>query len=177
MGPVGHAIVAYLAWTTFTHLRGGRSPTTPEVWLVALGSQFPDLVDKPLAWSLSVLPAGRSLGHSLFTVVALAILLRRLVPPDRHSLIVPFLAAILTHDLTDAIAPLNRGEPEYVAYLMWPVVEQPQYDPPPPLLAAFGESVLHGLSGTGVVVIAVTVAVWLADGAPGLPRGRRSRKD
>ncbi|MFC7070547.1 metal-dependent hydrolase [Halobaculum lipolyticum] len=172
MDPVGHALSAYLLWTGFTRLRLGRPPTTPEAWVLALGSQLPDLVDKPLAWSLGVLPAGRSLGHSLVTAAVLLVVLRRVLPPARRRLLAPLAVGVVSHDLLDAVAPLSRGEPAYVAYLLWPLIEQPPYDPPPPLLSAFGASLLGGVSGADAAALAVVLAVWLADGAPGVPRRR-----
>jgi len=177
MDPIGHVLVAYLVWTGYSHLRYRRSPTTPEVWLVGVGSQLPDIVDKPLAWWLGVLPSGRSLGHSLLTAAVLVLVLRRVVPSERRSLVAPLAVSLVGHDLVDAIAPISRGEFGYLAYLLWPIVDLPAYDPPPPLLSAIGESLLRGISGPDVLVIAAVVVVWIADGYPGLPRRRTAESD
>ena len=38
---------------------------------LAIGTQLPDLIDKPLTYQFAVLPSGRSLGHSLFFAAVL----------------------------------------------------------------------------------------------------------
>jgi len=71
MWPWGHLAVGYLLWSVLVRDRRFRPPTGAETLLLAVGTQFPDAVDKPLAWSLGVLPNGRSLAHSVFLATAL----------------------------------------------------------------------------------------------------------
>jgi xanthine/uracil permease len=97
MWPWGHAAVAYLLYRLILVVRRDgnhgaetgsvSTPTGPAVLALGVGTQFPDLIDKPLAWSVSVLPSGRTLAHSALVwaaiaVVALAIVTRYGSPPD-----------------------------------------------------------------------------------------------
>src|SRR6056297_3615611 len=75
MWPWGHAVVGYLAYSGTTHVGWKRPPSHAATVALLFGTQFPDLVDKPLAWSLGVLPSGRSLAHSTLTAVLLVCVL------------------------------------------------------------------------------------------------------
>ena len=168
MWPWGHLAFAYLLYSAFVRLRYRRRPTWPAVALVALGSQAPDLVDKPLAWTLNVLPTGRSLGHSflagtLLVVVAVA-LLRRFELRGW-----PFAFGYYSHLVGDSIRPVLDGRFHDLAYLLWPFVE---------LETGEGTSVgiiqylLNAeLGGTVLLELGLASAVfvwWLFDGAPGV---------
>jgi hypothetical protein len=66
MLPLGHLSVAYLCYVGYAAVQSRRLPTRWTLLPVALGSQFPDVIDKPLSyWAL--IPSGRSLAHSVFT--------------------------------------------------------------------------------------------------------------
>ena len=65
MWPWGHLAVGYLVYSGLSRWRFGRLPGSVATLAVALGTQLPDLVDKPLAWTVNVLASGRSLAHSL----------------------------------------------------------------------------------------------------------------
>ncbi|WP_135305894.1 metal-dependent hydrolase [Haloarcula amylovorans] len=171
MRPDIHAGLAYLAWTAYTHLSATRPPTDAEFWVVIFGSQFPDLVDKPLAWTFGVLPSGRSLGHSLLTAAILVVVLRRYLSRDRDVLVTAFAVSVVGHDLLDAIPPLQRGQPAYVRYLLWPVVDQPPYDTSRSLLDSLVGGMFHGEWGLSSLAILLVALVWIADGTPGLPIG------
>lgn len=72
MFPWEHAAVGYILvslWARATN----RTLDSRAVVAVLVGTQFPDLVDKPLAWSVGVLPSGISLAHSLFVSVPVSI--------------------------------------------------------------------------------------------------------
>ena len=60
MWPWGHLALGYLLHSPLARARFGRPPTDRATLLLVIGTQLPDLVDKPLAWWLGVLPAGRS---------------------------------------------------------------------------------------------------------------------
>jgi hypothetical protein len=166
--PWGHLAFAYLLHSSFVHLRFRRRPTWPGVALVALGSQVPDLIDKPLAWTLNVLPSGRSLGHSVLVgtviVVVAVALLRRYDLPGW-----PFALGYYSHLLSDSLRPLLDGRFHDLAFLLWPFFE---------IEAGSGPSVgiVHyllnaQLEGTVLVDLGLASAVfvwWLLDGAPGV---------
>lgn len=66
MFPLGHAAVAYLGSVAVAAATRRPLPVHRALAPLAVGSQFPDLLDKPLAY-YGVLVSGRSLGHSIFT--------------------------------------------------------------------------------------------------------------
>jgi hypothetical protein len=74
MWPWGHLAVGYFLYSPFARARFGRPPTDRATLWLAVGTQLPDLVDKPLAWRLGVLPAARTLGHSLLTITVVSML-------------------------------------------------------------------------------------------------------
>lgn len=167
MLPWGHAAVGYLAYRGIRGPQGAPAPAAAVA--VVVGSQAPDLVDKPLAWTVGVLPAGRSLGHSLLVMAALfAIASRVRAVRARPEPAAGFAVGAVSHALADAAGSLLGGGPRAASFLFWPVVPLPVHeggysilgiflslDPTPPVLA-------------GVALTAVAVAVWLRDGAPGL---------
>ena len=73
MWPIGHIGIAYLLYAAATRLRFDEIPTPGPTVALLVGALFPDLVDKPLAWYLNVLPTGRTLAHSLLVLVPLCL--------------------------------------------------------------------------------------------------------
>lgn len=165
MWPWGHLAVGYLCYVAIERLRSGRRPRGRPLAALALGTQFPDLVDKPLSW-LSLVPAGRSLAHSLLAaalLAALAVALSR-----RYSgrpLGVAFGVGYLTHLLADAVRPLWLGAPGDLAFLLWPVVALP-----PENLMPYGEYVstmaLSPYSLVQLALVALALAAWMRGGTP-----------
>jgi hypothetical protein len=126
MWPWGHAAVAYLAYRVGRDVDDGHAHGVPTIAAV-VGSQVPDLVDKPLAWWVDVLPTGRTLAHSgiawlLVTGVLLAIVARRW-----RSAAFAFSLGYGTHLLTDALYPILNAEWGELAYLLWPILPSPEY--------------------------------------------------
>jgi hypothetical protein len=66
--PLGHLAFAYLWYALYAASGTHRLPARLALIPLAFGSQFPDLIDKPLAY-LGILTYGRSLAHSVFTFV------------------------------------------------------------------------------------------------------------
>lgn len=66
MLPLGHLAVGYLCYAASAVVSTHRLPARVALVPLAFGTQFPDLVDKPLAY-VGVLTYGRSLAHSVFT--------------------------------------------------------------------------------------------------------------
>jgi hypothetical protein len=64
--PLGHLAVGYLCYAVYAAVGTHRLPAQVALVPLAFGTQFPDLVDKPLAY-VGVLTYGRSLAHSVFT--------------------------------------------------------------------------------------------------------------
>lgn len=169
MWPWGHAAVGYLLWSALTSRIVGRRPRGPEVWLLGLGTQFPDFVDKPLAWRFGLLPAGRSLAHSLLTasvVIAIAYVLanRR----GHGPLALAFGVGYVSHSFADAASAIWSGEHAELTYLLWPVLPAPTYGSDSVAVNSEGMA-LWGFVALELVLVALAVARWTLDGKPGLP--------
>lgn len=152
----------------------GEVPDGRQTAVLLVGTQFPDLVDKPLAWSLALLPNGRSLAHSLLFAVPLLVVLWLVLwrtPFERY--VAPFAVGYLTHLLADLPAAVLTGEFTYATYLLWPVLPSPVYDVP----QSFATN-LQYLKPTPVVLVQFLFAflglsLWVLDGMPLLPIRRR----
>lgn len=168
MWPWGHLAVGYLLYSLGLR-RVGRRPESPEVFLVALGTLFPDLVDKPLTWYVGVLPSGRSLTHSvLVAAVVLAVLYVVLAPRVGRSPIVAFGVGWVSHSLADF--PFERalaGEFEFLSYLLWPLLPPPQYGVERTLLDHLVAYQLGPFELFEFVLVGIAAAVWYRDGRPG----------
>jgi len=141
---------------------------------VALGTQLPDLVDKPLAWYLGVLPAGRSLAHSVFTAAAVSLVVIAVTAEmGRREPGLAFVAGYGSHLLGDALPKLPAGEFESLTFLLWPVLPLPAYEGAEPVVENLGAMVATPstyllASPSRVAALVVVALVWRADGFPGL---------
>lgn len=170
MWPWGHLAVGYLVWSLYTRRMYQRPPRASETWVVIAVTQFPDLVDKPLAWSFSILPSGRSLAHSAFTLVLLSSLVVYIARQyDRPTLGVAFSAAYASHLLSDALRPALAGDFGYLGYLLWPLVSVSSEEGWS-LVAIARSASIGNFSGYHGVALVCCVGLWLLDGAPGIPR-------
>lgn len=174
MWPWEHAAIAYIGYRLYC-----RNSTPSDGAAVALlfGSLFPDLVDKPLAWYLGVLPGGRSLAHSLLVAVPLSVLVlvaaNRL---DRSELGTAFAIGYLLHLPADLLSPLLiRGTVEY-HFLLWPLLPIEASGSGGPTLTTLVTQFV-GFLGTPIgmlyllgemVLLGAAVFLWHRDGYPGL---------
>ncbi len=107
MWPLGHAAVGYLLYTLATRARFDRPPTALALCALLVGTQFPDLVDKPLAWYVGVLPTGRTLAHSLLVLIPVSLVVLALARRyDRTELGFAFVLGALSHAVVDVIPAL-----------------------------------------------------------------------
>jgi len=121
MLPWEHLAVGYLLYSLYSRLRHDRPPTGRAALLVALGTQLPDLIDKPLAWVFGVLSSGHSLGHSL--LFAVPFLLGVWVVCRHYGvrhLSAAFGVGYLSHLPTDALHPALYGREIYPGFMVWP---------------------------------------------------------
>ncbi|MFB6362099.1 MAG: metal-dependent hydrolase [Halobacteriales archaeon] len=174
MWPWGHLALGYLLYSLELRRRG-RVPEAPEVFLVAVGTQYPDLVDKPLAWTFGVLHSGRSLGHSvLFAGIVLALLYVFLVPRIDRSKLIAFAVGWLSHPLGDLpFRGFLAGDAVAPTYLAWPLLPVPA-DETERTLLTYILTYDYGLWEVfefGLFVLAVVV--WLYDDRPGWNHVRR----
>ncbi|WP_101294227.1 metal-dependent hydrolase [Halegenticoccus soli] len=169
MLPWGHVAFGYLLYTLWTRRRTGIGPDGLCALALAVGSQFPDLIDKPLSWTFGVLPTGRSFAHSAFFAVAVGVaavwLGRRY---GRESAGAAFAFGHVSHLVGDSLYPLLRGDFADMAFWLWPAVpaDRIEYD------RSFLEFFLS-LDPTPTLLFecalaAVALGVWVHDGAPGL---------
>jgi len=139
MWPWEHAVAGYVLLTALSLLVRRRPLTASEVALVVLGTQIPDLVDKPLAWTVPVLPGGRSLGHSLLTWAAavgpIVVIARRI---ERTDAALAFLFGFLVHILTDLPPEVLAGEFSQATFVLWPLLPIPETTVEQSILARFG---------------------------------------
>ena len=183
MWPWGHLAVGYLGYTVAVRL---FRTAHDRVALVALlvGTQFPDLVDKPLAW-VGVLAYGRSLAHSLLVLVPLCLVVV-VVARRREARQVggAFAVGALSHTLGDAWDGLVALDVDEMSFLLWPLLPTPDADGAGTAaghasrLASEVDTTAAGTSGLADLVgsepvaqsllLGVAVAVWVAEGAPGL---------
>ena len=187
MWPWGHLAVGYLLYSAIARSQG-RLPDSRATFLVLLGTQLPDLVDKPLAWA-GILPGGRTLAHSLVVAVPLSVAVYLYARRHGESYAaLAFGVGYVSHPLVDGFKPLLVGEYQYVHYLLWPLFG---FDPPsytafrfvviePFELLLGWEPVdldisLYGLIQFGLLVLAILV--WSRDGAPGLHELRNWARD
>ena len=141
------------------------------VLLLLVATQLPDVIDKPLAWTFSVLPSGRSFGHSLVVTAILALGLWRLAHRfDRRREAGAFLCGHLTHIVADMVPAVVAGEWIQLRTLAWPLV--PVYVFPDEQDRSIIEFFLTlepaAIPTSGVVLTVVAVVVWVTDGRPGL---------
>lgn len=169
MWPLGHVAVAYLCYALATRVRLDAPPGGVAVLFLVVGSQFPDLLDKPLAWYLGALPTGRTLGHSLLLLVPLSIglylLARRYGRPEYG---VAFAIGALSHTIVDALPVLWDPE-ETGAHLLWPLTPVEPYESgAPSVLELFFESLSDPYFLSEFVLAAIAFVYWRRHGYPGL---------
>jgi len=170
MWVVEHVAIGYLVWSGWSRYREGRPPTGAEFWLVLLGALLPDLVDKPLAWTFGVLPAGRSLAHSLLTASVLVVAARRVARRRGDvTLGTAFGVAYLSHLAADVVFPIISGRYAYTYFLLWPLLPLPYYDTSRSLVGEVLLRIPGGFSGPHLVVALLVLLVWVRDKMPGVP--------
>ena len=168
MWPPGHLAVAYLVYASLARLRT-RPPEVLPVLALGVGALFPDLVDKPLAWYLGVLPTGRTLAHSLLVLVPLCLTVYVLArAADRSELGVAFAVGAISHSLLDAV-PALWGESAAATHLLWPLTPVETYEEgPPTVLGLLAESITDPYFLFEFVLLALALVIWYRDGLPGL---------
>lgn len=178
MWPWEHAAIGYIGYSAFCRLRG-KTPSDGAALGVLFGSQLPDLIDKPLAWWFGVLPAGRSLGHSLLFAIPVCIVV--LLVADRYNrtdIGVAFTVGYALHLPADVISPMLFGGPPSTNFLFWPIT---------PVAESTSWGIACELSPSGLydcifgplgfvyliaelILLGGAFVLWLLDGRPGLVR-------
>lgn len=89
--------------------------------MLGIGTQFPDLIDKPFTWTFAILPSGRSVTHSLVIMAIASIPLLMLAERRRMlNLVLPFMGGWMTHLLGDSYGYF-LGFNKCASYLLYPI--------------------------------------------------------
>lgn len=157
MWPWGHLAFGYVGYLL---LRPAAIRHADRTAIVAalFGSLLPDLVDKPLAWGVAVLPSGRSLAHSVFALGIVSTVVWMVAAEyDRREVGIAFPIGYLTHLVGDGLVPVYEGSYGELSYLLWPLLPAPEYDEPAGFLdalAVFGNPELSTMFLAEVAVAA-----------------------
>ncbi|SIR19746.1 LexA-binding, inner membrane-associated putative hydrolase [Haladaptatus litoreus] len=182
MWPWEHLAFGYLAYSASRRLVTGKPPRSDAVVVLGLATQLPDLVDKPLAWTLSILPSGHSLAHSLLTALPLSAVALVLAHRARRTDIgVAFTVGYLSHLAGDIIYPIAVGKDPAPGFLLWPVVSVPPDQSSLGFLARFrsyfgdyltylNNPEIQSYLALELGLLSVVFFLWLVDGMPGVPR-------
>jgi hypothetical protein len=170
MWPWGHTALGYLLYAVYVRAAARGRPTGVGVLALFVGTQTPDLIDKPLAWYVGVLEYGRSLAHSVLTggLILLAVVwyLRR---RGHRTAAAAFAVGYLSHLVGDAYSFALAGTWEHLAFLVWPLLPIPGAETElEGLFAHFGRLDASVVYSEGVLLTAAAFALWLFQGAPGL---------
>ncbi|TKX61479.1 metal-dependent hydrolase [Halorubrum sp. GN12_10-3_MGM] len=161
MFPHGHLLVALLPVIAYVAVRDRHLPTRGVVFVTAVGSQFPDFVDKPLAHQFGVLPSGRVFVHSLpFALPIAAGVLAYGHYTERPRVAGAFAAAYLSHMVGDTYRSLLAGQvpPD----LLWPfVAARPR--PTVPFWAGVNGINVRLWTAFSAVILVVTLVVVAQD--------------
>jgi len=181
MWPWEHLALGYLCYSGIRRLAYGDRPRTADAVVLAFGTQFPDLIDKPLAWTFAVLPNGLSLAHSLLFAVPVSLgAVAGARRAGRSDLGVAFAIGYLSHLAGDVLYSALAGSGLGYGFLLWPLVERPAIESTTFLtelssLVASFETFLSTPRGQlylagEVVFLSVVVRLWVRDRYP--PFGR-----
>lgn len=156
MRPLEHFALAALPVTAYTLVRYQRLPAGYEVLILLVATQLPDIIDKPLAWTVGFLPSGRMLAHSIVVsgpALAIVYLLGIYLGKSEYTGL--FAGAYLLHLAGDFYPILWLGRSYYFfPNLFWPAL--PANPDPNPSFAAHAPqsllAVLITLTGFGLVL-------------------------
>jgi hypothetical protein len=179
MWPWEHLAFGYLLYSLYCRIVRRESPGSPDTLVLVFTTQLPDLVDKPLAWVFGVLPSGLSLGHSLVVGLPVCLLVIAVARwTGRAELGSAYCVGFLSHVAGDLLYPLALGGQPDPRFLLWPLANSGSMTGEGFVVrvSRLWESfAAFTVTPQGQVYLAVeavflvaTVAVWLADGRPGL---------
>ena len=178
MWPWTHLAIGYLLYSISVHALLRRPPCERAALTLAVATQFPDFVDKPLAWLLGVVP-GHSVAHSLF-IVGPFILAGMIAAgyDNRPEVGAAWAVGYLSHLVGDVFSPMAVLEMDIdLGFLFWPVISVPMSTHGgfiQTVLYYATESIAFVFSPLGVLflaaemsILSAAVAVWMYDGYPG----------
>lgn len=177
MWPWEHLALAYVLYSLVANVALRASPSARETIAVGVGSQVPDLVDKPLAWTFEITATGYSIGHSIFVAPFVCLAVYAVAARRGHPAIAgAFSLAYLSHPFADLLSQFLREPVVDLRTILWPIASPPPGSPGGFLdhfVRYFVRYVNQLLAGGPSLQIALqsllglaVVALWLSDGAP-----------
>lgn len=178
MWPWGHLAVGYLLYSLASRVAFREAPLGGPTLVLAVATQLPDLVDKPLSWSLQVFETGYGAAHSVFVavpVLAAAAMLAHYADRQRYGL--AFCLGYASHLLADVALALALSKQVVWGRVLWPVVQLPGYatergfvDRFLAYFLGFASDVLSGDAsfyvGLYAFLFTAVLALWVYDGWP-----------
>jgi membrane-bound metal-dependent hydrolase YbcI (DUF457 family) len=126
-----HLLIAVVPVIAYFALRYRGRPSVKLVYVVFFGSQFPDLVDKPLATELFWIPNGRMFAHSLMIALPISIgVLLFVWRRDQLREGTAFVFAYLSHIVADFRQHLFQPNPTLHPNMLWPLSEVREHHVP-----------------------------------------------
>ena len=184
MWPWGHLAVGYVAFSAFVRVQPETELSDRAVIVLAVATQLPDLVDKPLAWQFGLLNDGIDVAHSLLVGLPLALTVGLVLwNTRRRQLGAAVVIGYGSHVLADILFGALFSESPVLTAFLWPLYGTSPSTTPglgPKVWALLSNS--RALLGTAmgrtyfaleVLLLVSTVALWVADGVPGLGPVRR----
>jgi len=160
--PIEHFIIALLPVAVYALLRDRHLPSLQLVAVTFFGSQFPDLIDKPLAHELYLIPSGRVFMHSLPFAIPLSIIVIAYgIQTERVRLAVAFVFAHLSHLVADN-QQLLPPDPEVSPDLLWPL-QPPVARSVVPHWAGEGSVNLHLWTAFSIAVLTLVAYMLVVD--------------
>lgn len=178
MWPWEHLAFGYLLYSISLRALLRRPPGAGAALTLAIATQFPDIIDKPLGWTIGIVP-GHSVAHSLFfagpLVLAGMILAGRY---DRPGVGAVWAIGYLSHLLGDVFSPTSIIEMDVsLGFLFWPLIPIPMNTHGgfvQTLLFYAKESLAYLFTPYGVLFLiaevgflSASIALWMYDGHPG----------
>lgn len=182
MWPWEHLAVGYVGYSLWCRATGRTADRSGAI-AMALGTQFPDLVDKPLGWGTALLPTGTSLAHSAlvalpFVAVVVMITHRLGRGADGEA----FGVGYLLHLPADALYSLLLGGGIDAKFLLWPLIPAESSAATSVLRVTLNHfTVLPSIVASPVglrflvfelALLSAAAGLWLLDGRPGQPADR-----
>jgi len=161
MRPIEHLIVAFCFVGGYVGLTTHRLPSLELAAVGFVGSQFPDIIDKPLALELGLLPTGRVGIHSLpiaIPIWTLAVLYGWQTNRVRAG--VAFTIAYASHLVADNYAALAVGR--IPSDLFWPF-SQPVPRPTIPYWAGPQSINIHLFTLFSIGLLSITAYYFFLD--------------
>lgn len=163
MFPIEHFFVAFFPVLMYVLVIDRRLPRVRLAAVAFIGSQFPDLVDKPLAYQFGLIPSGRVFVHSL--PIALPFLIGIIIygwKTERNRLSVGFAFAYVSHLVADNYGPLFGPHPRIRPDLLWPFAD-PVSRPDVPSWAGVGGIYTTLWTGISLLILFITGIIVLVD--------------